>query len=125
MDISAVQSQRPGAASQDAAALALSAPPKTEDQLRHDRLTREARRLVSNVFYGTLLKQIHNSPFKSELFSGGRGGEAFTSLMDQHLADHMAKAAGRTLPDAIVRRIGGGRIRPAPITTTPNEGIQG
>ena len=47
--------------------------------------------LVAQTFYGTMLKQMRNSPFKSKLFDGGRGGEAFASMFDQHLADRMSR----------------------------------
>ena len=53
-------------------------------------LTKQAQKLVGQTFYGTLLKQMHNSPFKSKIMDGGRGGEAFSPLMDQHLIDHMS-----------------------------------
>ena len=42
---------------------------------------------------------------KSDLFSGGRGGAAFQELHDQHLAEHMARDAGRSLAASIVRHI--------------------
>src|SRR6476620_9698564 len=71
-------------------------------QTQHDRLTRQAQNWVAQTFFGTLLKQMENSPFKSELFSGGRGGEAFSSLYHQRLAEHMARGAGTKLVNAIV-----------------------
>jgi Rod binding domain-containing protein len=74
-------------------------------------LRREAQRLVSQVFFGTLLKQMRNSPFKSELWSGGRGGEAFGGLYDQHLADRMAKASGKKLVNSIVKSLRRDRAR--------------
>src|SRR5690348_1911041 len=40
---------------------------------QHDQLTEQARKWVAQTFFGTLLKQMSDSPFKSELFSGGRG----------------------------------------------------
>ena len=70
---------------------------------RHDKLVKNAKKLVSQTFFGTMLKQMHNSPFKSKLFSGGRGGEAFGSLLDQHLADRMASGAGGKLVDTMVK----------------------
>lgn len=70
-----------------------------------DQLTPAAQRWVSQTFFGTLLKQMRESPFKSDLFSGGRGGQAFSTLYDQHLADRMARAAGRPLVNSIVRSI--------------------
>jgi Rod binding domain-containing protein len=78
---------------------------KSPGQIQHEQLTNAAQKWVAETFFGTLLKQMHNSPFKSELFSGGRGGEAFSSLYDQHLADRMARASGRRLADSIVKRI--------------------
>jgi Rod binding domain-containing protein len=72
-----------------------------------ERLTKEAERWVSQTFFGTLLKQMHESPFKSDWLSGGRGGEAFSPLYDQHLADRMARASGRQLVNSIVKQIQG------------------
>jgi hypothetical protein len=51
------------------------------------------------------MKQMEESPFKSDLFSGGRGGEAFSSLYHQQLAERMARGAGGKLVHAIVNRI--------------------
>ena len=72
---------------------------------RHAELTKQAQRLVGQTFFGTMLRQMRNSPFKTELSSGGRAGEAYASLYDQHLAEHMASGAGRSLADSIVRHI--------------------
>ena len=75
--------------------------PKTE----HDKIEETARKWVAQTFYGTMLKQMRESPFKSDLFAGGRGGQAFSSLLDQHLADHMSRAAGSKLVNAIARKL--------------------
>ena len=72
---------------------------------RQSQLTRQAQRLVGQTFYGTLLKQMHNSPFKSKILDGGRGAEAFAPLMDQRLIDRMSKSAGKRLVQSIVRHI--------------------
>jgi Rod binding domain-containing protein len=72
---------------------------------RHDKLVHQTQRLVSQTFYGTMLKQMHESPFKSDKFDGGRGGQAFSSLLDQHLADRMSRGAGGKLVTTIVRHI--------------------
>jgi Rod binding domain-containing protein len=74
-------------------------------QAKHEQLTRAAQRWVSQAFYGTILKQMHESPFKSELFSGGRGGEAFSTLLDQQLTDRMARSSDHNLVNSIVRNI--------------------
>jgi Rod binding domain-containing protein len=52
-----------------------------------------------------MLKQMRNSPFKSQMFEGGRGGEAFGELYDQHLIDRMSSGVGNKLVGAIVRKI--------------------
>ena len=72
---------------------------------QHDQLVSTTRKWVAQTFFGTLMKQMEDSPFKSDLFSGGRGGEAFSSLYHQQLVDRMARAAGDKLVNAIVRRI--------------------
>jgi Rod binding domain-containing protein len=72
---------------------------------QHDKLVKQTRNWVAQTFFGTLLKQMENSPFKSEMLSGGRGGEAFSSLYHQRLAEHMARGAGGKLVKSIVRRI--------------------
>jgi Rod binding domain-containing protein len=92
---------------------------------QHDQLVKKTQTWVSQTFFGTLLKQMRNSPFKSELFSGGQGGEKFAALQDQHMAEHMARGAGRKLVDGIVRRIeanaayrkqqAGGTQKPQPV----------
>jgi Rod binding domain-containing protein len=73
----------------------------------HDRLEKQARKLVSQTFFGTLMKQMRQSPFKSDLFDGGRGGQAFGELYDQQLTERMSRGAGAHLVNSIVRRLEG------------------
>ncbi|HWP41348.1 MAG TPA: rod-binding protein [Tepidisphaeraceae bacterium] len=77
-------------------------------QTQHDQLVRAARVWVAQTFFGQMLRQMRNSPFKSDLFEGGRGGQAFANQLDQRLAERMAgsKAADRIV-NSIVRRIEG------------------
>ena len=72
---------------------------------QHDKLAQQAQKWVAMTFYGTLMKQMRNSPFRSKLLDGGRGGEAFGAMYDQRLAEHMTRGPGRKLADAIVRKI--------------------
>jgi Rod binding domain-containing protein len=74
-------------------------------QTEHEKIEATARKWVSQTFYGTMLKQMRESPFKSEIFSGGRGGQAFSSLLDQHLADHMTRGTGNKLVNLIARKL--------------------
>lgn len=72
----------------------------------HDeQLIDQTRKWVAQTFFGTMLKQMRNSPFKSPMFEGGRGGEAFGEMYDQRLAEHMSRGAGNKLVGAIVRSI--------------------
>lgn len=71
----------------------------------HDQLVKQTEKWVAQTFFGTLLKQMAQSPFKSDVLSGGRGGQAFSSLYHQQLAERMAGGAGGTLVNSIVRRI--------------------
>ncbi|HXE51401.1 MAG TPA: rod-binding protein [Tepidisphaeraceae bacterium] len=87
-------------AGQAASALNRTAPPN-----QHEQILTQAQKWVAQTFYGTLLKQVRNSPFHSQLFEGGRGGEAFGALYDQQLADHMARGSGKKLANAIASRI--------------------
>ncbi|MCC6424083.1 MAG: rod-binding protein [Phycisphaerales bacterium] len=80
-------------------------PGSKSPESKHEQLTRAAQKWVAQTFYGAMLKQMRNSPFKSELFSGGRGGEAFGSMLDQTLAERMARGTNNKLVRSIVREI--------------------
>jgi Rod binding domain-containing protein len=78
------------------------------NQTQHDKLVHTAQSWVAQTFFGQMLKQMRESPFKSKLFDGGRGGEMFANQLDQHLALRMASSgAGRKLAESIVRKIEG------------------
>lgn len=85
---------------------------------QHEQLTQAARKLVAQTFFGTMLKEMRNSPFKSELFSGGRGGEAFESMHDQYLAERMANGAGRRLAESVVKHLERRQAKSGPGTGT-------
>jgi Rod binding domain-containing protein len=96
--------------------LGKSKPPKSE----HDKVQEQARKWLAQTFYGPMLKQMRESPFKSEMFSGGRGGQAFASMLDQRLADHMSRATDSKLVASITRKLmanKGAAPRPAPPPT--------
>ncbi len=92
-------------------------------------LHKTVEKWVAQTFFGTLLKQMRESPFKSDLFNGGRGGQAFSPLYDQHLAERMAGGSGQKLVRAIVRRIEGGRAyshstQPAADSSATNQKVR-
>src|SRR5438067_6292669 len=72
---------------------------------QHDRLIKQTQTWVAQTFFGTLMKQMRESPFKSDLLDGGRGGQAFGELYDQHLSERMSRGAGSHLVNSIVHRI--------------------
>lgn len=74
---------------------------------RHAELVKQTQKWVAQTFFGTLLRQMRQSPFKSDLFDGGKGGEAFHQMFDQHLAERMSVGAGQKLVNSIVRKIEG------------------
>ena len=76
---------------------------------KEDEVESKARKWVAQTFYGTLFKQMRESPFKSKLFDGGRGGQAFAPMLDQHLVDRMARGSDKRLTNAIARRLMGKR----------------
>jgi len=77
---------------------------KTPEQ-QHQALVKQTQKWVAQTFYGTIFKQMRESPFKDKIMSGGRGGEAFGGMLDQQMADRMAKSSGAKLVNAIVDKI--------------------
>ena len=72
---------------------------------QHEQLVKQTQKWVAQTFYGTLLKQVRQSPFRSKLMDGGRGGEAYGSMYDQQMAEHMSRGVGMKLVNSIVRKI--------------------
>jgi Rod binding domain-containing protein len=67
-------------------------------------LRQAAEKLVAQTFFGTILKQMRDSPFRSELFSGGRGGQAYQSMFDQQLVEKMSRGVGTRLVNSLVKK---------------------
>ena len=80
-------------------------PHKKEALDPKDPLTQQAQKLVAQTFYGTLMKQARQDPFKSEMMDGGRGGAACGEMLDEHLADHMSKGTGSKLVHSLVNKM--------------------
>jgi Rod binding domain-containing protein len=72
---------------------------------QHEQLRAGVQKWVGLTFFGTMLKQARQGPFHSNTFDGGRGGQAFGSMYDQQMAEHMARGAGNKLVNAIVKSI--------------------
>jgi Rod binding domain-containing protein len=87
-------------------ALASVAKPDEDQQVR-----KLAEQLVSQTFFGTLMRQMRNSPWKDTVLSGGRGGEAFQQMHDQEMIMRMGRSAGKQLVNALVEQMMGQKAR--------------
>lgn len=81
--------------------------PKARDQSvpMEQQLRPIAQVLVGQTFFGTLLKQTEDNPFKDDRLTGGKEGKMFNSMYHQRLAEQMIKGSGRKLVDAVVKNI--------------------
>ena len=86
--------------------------PNVEPQGKAEQLRPIVRQWVGQSFFAPMLKEARNSSLAAEdsPFSGGRGGNAFGGLMDQHLAEAAGRGAGGKLADSIVRHLAGGDV---------------
>ena len=91
---------------------------KPEGDEQHQELVRQSQKWVAQTFYGEMLKQMRNSPFKDKMFSGGKGAESFQEMFDQKLADKMSRGSGKKLVDAMVDKIEQHRAHAAASSTT-------
>lgn len=82
---------------------------KTQEQ----KVEKQVRNWVGETFYGTMLKQMRDDPFKSKIFDGGRGGEAFGQMFDQRLAQHMAGGVGSKIVRPMVKQMLGNAAKRA------------
>jgi Rod binding domain-containing protein len=67
-------------------------------------LREAAKKLIGEVFYGTLLKQYRSTGRKGTYGHGGRGEEVFQGQLDQVFAERAGAAVKGGLTDAIVQR---------------------
>ena len=74
-----------------------------EEAEKEKQLRKWATTLVNKFFVGTMLKQMLESPFKTEVFGVGKSGEAFQGMMDQHIAEHSGNRLAKSLVDSIVK----------------------
>jgi Rod binding domain-containing protein len=81
----------------------------TAAQKRHEALVKQTQKWVSQSFYGTLLKQMRQDPFRSSLMDGGRGGQVFGEMFDEQLSERMTRGAPNKLVNSIVQKIEGGK----------------
>ena len=75
-------------------------PTPTEQNLR-----KAIQELLGQTFYAPMFKQMRESPFKDKMFSGGRGGEAFSAMLDQKLMTAVSRGSGRNLAEVFAKKL--------------------
>jgi Rod binding domain-containing protein len=63
-----------------------------------------AEQLIASTFYLPMLQSMRDDPFRSELMHGGYGEDAFAGMLDQELADRMARRDATGLVDMVSQR---------------------
>ena len=71
------------------------------------RLRPVVRQWVGQTFFGAMMRQARETSLGPEdsPLTGGRGGNAFGQLLDQHLAEAASAGTGDQLVDSIVDRL--------------------
>jgi len=60
-----------------------------------------ANQFVSIAFIKPMMEQMRNSPFKSEMFSGGSGGDMFQQQLDTVISDRISQRANFPIAKAV------------------------
>ena len=89
------------------------------DAAAEDQARTAANQLVATALVQPILAEIRNSPFKSDLFHGGRGEEVFGQQLDTLLAERIASSPGFGVGAAVATQLTGGRAA-ATGPTAPN-----
>jgi len=103
---------------------------KIIDKVAQEKQVRElVQKLLGQAFFGPIVKQMRNGPWKDKLMSGGRGGDAFQSMMDQRMVEQLGHSIGGPLVRAMTERMLGRssdhdparglQTPPKPVTTSP------
>lgn len=69
------------------------------------RLKQTAGQVVGSVFFGTMLKMMHESPLKGKVGHGGRGEEVFAAQLHGVLAERAGTAMQRGLGEVLYKRL--------------------
>ena len=100
------------------------ADPASGESSRDRQIREKSQMIVNQFFVGSMLKQMRESPFKSELFGGGKGGEAYQGMMDRHLAENAGSHVARSLVDSLVKSYHKQEAAPEQIFADPQQQLQ-
>lgn len=84
--------------------------PPFDAQLRHAEAKQAAEQFVASSLIFPLLKQMQNDPFKTDLFHGGFGEDAFMQQWNQVIADRMTQRADLPIVREVENRLMGGKV---------------
>ncbi len=68
-------------------------------------LRRSTGEFVGDIFYGTLLRQMQKSGFKTKYMSGGRAEEAFQGQLAQVLAKKIGRSGNDPVTNSLFKSI--------------------
>lgn len=68
------------------------------------KLAAQANELVNQVFYGTMLREIHDQN-KNPLFGNGPGGTTFVRQLDMELVKHMSGGKPSPIAMSLIRKL--------------------
>lgn len=77
------------------------------DAAAQDRARTAANQLVATALVQPILAEVRNSPFKSDLFSGGRSEEIFGQQLDTLLAEQIAASPNLALGSVVAKQLAG------------------
>ncbi|MEM7625094.1 MAG: rod-binding protein [Planctomycetota bacterium] len=94
-----------------------------DEAARKQKQAREsAEQLIASAFILPVLEEVRNSPFKTEMFSGGRAEEVFGQQLDVIFAERITQSAGFGLSEALIRQFD---QSPAPGSQEPKVDLRG
>ncbi len=79
-------------------------------QLRKAEAKQAAEQFVASSLIFPLLEQMQNDPFKTDLFHGGFGEDAFMQQWNQTIADRMTQSADLPIVREVENRLMGGQV---------------
>jgi len=78
------------------------------DAAAQDRARTAASQLVATALVQPILAELRSSPFKSDLFHGGRGEEVFRQQLDTVLAERIASSPGFGAVETVAAQLNSG-----------------
>ena len=104
MNLSAIENSTPFKAAlvnPASSALLADKPTKLGAAKTRDEFRQQVGEFVGNIFYGTLIKQMQASSFKTKYYHGGRGEDVFQGQLGIELAQRLGRSANNPVADRL------------------------